>query len=148
MNKFLLPHHFKFKGAVLFPAGIAVWICGQSGYFNHLLKQLQLKEAGLPFLLTISFFSFLFGLYFLVFSKEKKEDEFISKIRLESFQVAAITQLVFFIASFLYMLIFKKEPGGDAGLMLFLLAALFLFWLVYVIRFNFVIRKMTVKNEE
>ena len=69
---FLLPNRFKKVGIFFFPIGIIVWVLTQRGLFstdlNHQMKVL---------ILTLSFFSFLFGLYFITFSKEPIEDEYI-----------------------------------------------------------------------
>jgi len=137
--KFLLPNHFKRIGAFISPLGLILWVAGQRGIFNSFLTNLNLKAFGMPFILILSFFSFLFGLYFIVFAKEKTEDEYISKIRLESFQLAALFQLVFFICSFVFMLVFRTEPGGDNQMMIFLILSILLFWIFYIIRFNYLL---------
>ena len=87
----------------------------------------------------VSFFSFLAGMYFLSFSKEKVEDEMISKLRLSSFQFAALCQLLFFIFTFAYMAMSRKEPNGDGALALFFLSAVFLFWILFILHFNYVV---------
>jgi hypothetical protein len=137
--KILLPHRFKMIGAFISPLGLAVWISGQLGVFNSFLNSIRMKYPGYQIILTVSFFSFLFGLYFIVFAKEKREDEYISLKRLESFQFAALFQFTFFICSFLFMLIFKTEPGGDSQMMLFFVLSIFLFWIFYIIRFNYLL---------
>ncbi len=96
-------------------------------------------QLQIPLLPLSQFFSFLAGMYFLSFSKEKVEDEMISKIRLSSFQFAALCQLLFFIFSFAYMAISKKEPVGDGELLLFFLCAIFLFWILFILRFNYIV---------
>lgn len=93
-------------------------------------------------LLVLSFFSFLFGLYFLVFAKERNEDEYINNLRLKSFQTAAFSQLVFLILAFVYMFVSGSEPAGDAGLELFLLLTLFLFWICYIVHFNYTMYRL------
>jgi hypothetical protein len=133
--KFLLPHQFKKAGLVMASLGFALWLCMQFKITNRFFAFINLKEIttvtdGIghsSYALTntivaiISFFSFLAGMYFLSFSKEKVEDEMISKIRLSSFQFAAFCQL-FFIFCFAYMAISKKEPEGDGGFLLFFFA--------------------------
>jgi hypothetical protein len=146
----LLPNYFKKIGMILIPFGLVIWCLTQLGYFNNILKnQTGNTISFYSAVLIISFFSFLIGLYFLVFVKEKQEDEFIANIRLLSFQRASFLQFVYFLFAFLYMLIFKKEPSGDAGLEMFLIISILSFWLFYVLHFNislFLIKKKA--NEE
>ena len=130
---------------LLIPFGLIIWCLTQLGYFNWIIKN-QINNANQLYsgVLIISFFSFLIGLYFLVFVKEKKEDEFIASIRLISFQRATFIQFVYFFLAFLFMLLIKKEPSGDKGLEMFLIISILSFWLFYVLHFNislFLIKK-------
>ena len=154
-NIFLLPFRYKLVGSFIMPLGLVIWI----------LSQIYLSESTLSnylsgaepntihfirvIVLSLSFFSCLTGMFFLVFSKEKEEDEYIAEIRLKSFQLAAFVQLSFFLLSFLYMVLFKKEPSGDAGLELFLIGSIFLFWFSYLCCFQFAITTNKLQaNEE
>lgn len=139
----------------MMPVGLIIWIWGQlklsqdsiANFFigiapenAHLLKVT---------ILVISFFSCLIGMFFLVFSKEKEEDEYVADLRLKSFQLAAFVQMTFFLLAFLYMFLFKKEPSGDAGLELFLIGSIFLFWFSYISCFQFALIKNKLQaNEE
>lgn len=129
---FLLPNRFKKIGYILFPIGLIIWISIQQGLFktelNHTIKVITL---------TLSFFSFLFGLYFISFSKEPIEDEYINSVRLKSFQISSITQMVFFLISFIIMFLFNIEPYGDGGLSIFFLSSIILFWIMYIMIFNY-----------
>jgi hypothetical protein len=129
---FLLPNRFKKIGIILFPIGFIIWIITQRGLFNT-----DLNHTMKVITLTLSFFSFLFGLYFISFSKEPIEDEYINSVRLKSFQISSITQMVFFLISFIIMFLFNLEPNGDAGLSIFLLSSIILYWLIYMIIFNY-----------
>jgi len=129
---FLLPNRFKKIGIILFPIGFIIWIITQRGLFNT-----DLNHTTKVITLTLSFFSFLFGLYFISFSKEPIEDEYINSVRLKSFQISSITQMVFFLISFIIMFLFNLEPNGDAGLSIFLLSSIILYWLMYMIIFNY-----------
>jgi Na+/proline symporter len=148
--KFLLPHQFKKVGIIMAPLGFCLWICMQlhiTNQFYEAINLVNLKNGdghssyvtANTIIAIISFFSFLAGMYFLSFSKEKVEDEMIAKIRLSSFQFAALCQLLFFIFSFAYIAFSKKEPEGDGGLLLFFLSAIFLFWILFILRFNYVV---------
>lgn len=134
--KFLLPHKFKRIGVFMFPIGILIWITAQFGLFDALLNSINFRFPGIQIMLISSFFSFLVGLYFIAFSKEKIEDEFISKLRLESFQFAALMQIAILIISFLYMLISGNQPANESYFMLFFIFAIFIFWLSYILKFN------------
>ena len=85
----------------------------------------------------LSFFAFLAGIYFVTFSKEKVEDEMVQRTRLDSFQFAALAQIIFIIISFLFMLLFK-EPG-EGGLMLFFITTILFFWVCFIARFNYIL---------
>lgn len=91
MSRFLLPFKFKYWGAFMFPLGLLGW------YLVQLRIKYKFRQwvdnfpfPFVPILLTIFFFSGLLGLYFLLFSKEKKGDEYVRKIRLENFQFAVL----------------------------------------------------------
>lgn len=144
--KYLLPHRFKKIGAIIAPVGFALWICMQFGYITQSLTFLFGESHGSlnntsyhtanVCTAIISFFSFLVGIYFVTFSKEKVEDEMVQRTRLDSFQFAALTQIIFIIIGFLFILFFK-EPG-EGGLMLFFIIIIFLFWLCFIGRFNYI----------
>lgn len=139
-TKYLLPHYYKNYGAFLMPIGLIVWGCIQSwGLSDSLINNENKLHIIKVILLSTSFLSFIFGAYCLVFSKEKDEDEYIRNIRLQSFQIAAFIQLAFFIISFLIMILGNLSPVGDAGLEIFLIAAIALFWTTYIINFNLAI---------
>src|SRR5690606_13503058 len=101
--KFLLPHRFKKIGTVIAPLGLCLWLVMQLGYLKSLLISIfgQLNgsyEWSAYHIINIAaailgFLSFLAGLYFVSFSKEKIEDELVQKTRLDSFQFAAFLQI-------------------------------------------------------
>lgn len=146
LMNFLLPNSFKRIGAVIAPSGFAIWLCMQFGYVTRLLTFLfgeRLAEGSVPpyhlvnvICAVVSFLSFLAGVFFLTFSREKIEDELVQKTRLESFQFAALVQIVFLITGFISMMVYK-EPG-DGGLMLFFIAVIFTFWLSFLARFHYI----------
>lgn len=148
-NVILLPYYFKKIGAILIPFGLIIWCLTQLGYFNGILNnQIDNSHMAYSALLIISFFSFLLGIYFLVFVKEKQEDEFIANIRLLSFQRASFLQFGYFFFAFLYMLIFNKEPRGDGGLEIFLILSILTFWVFYVLHFNIALYLIKMKADE
>ncbi len=137
---FLLPNRFKKIGIILLPIGLIIWIITQRSLIN-----IDLNHSLKVVTLTLSFFSFLFGLYFTTFSKELIEDEYINSVRLKSFQISSITQMVFFLISFTLMFILNIEPNGDGGLSIFLLSSILIFWVMYVVIFNYTL--ITNKNK-
>lgn len=145
--KFLLPHSYKKVGAIILPLGLLLWILMQFGVLKKLLIYLfgatDLQYAGSTYHVIniiaaiMGFFSFLGGLYLISFSKEKIEDEMVQRTRLESFQFAAIVQILLAIAGFIFIAI-GNEPQ-DGGLMLFFISLLLLFWLTFIGRFNYIL---------
>ena len=140
--KLLLPNRFKKYGLFMAPLGFVIWLAMQRGLTKKILL-LILSDVS-PAIQTInviiailSFFSFLAGIYFLAFSKEKVEDEMIQRTRLESFQFAALVQIVCVVLGFLSILVFKDPDEG--GLMFFFIMLLFIFWLCFISRFNYII---------
>ena len=142
--KFLLPHRFKRLGAVLAPLGLMGWIAMQTGWVKKILVFLfdlsadQLLARNLNILMAaVSFFSFLAGIYMLAFSKERIEDEMVQRTRLESFQFAAVMQLLAVILGFAIMAIYKEPREG--GMMLFFISLVGMFWLSFIGRFNYIL---------
>ncbi len=145
--KFLLPHHYKKVGAVMAPLGFSLWLVMQLGYIKNLLGYLfgqsDTDYVGSTYHVVnviaaiLGFFSFLAGIYFFTFSKEKVEDEMVQKTRLDSFQFAAFLQIIVTIVGFLFFVI-AGDPG-ESGMMLFFIALVFLFWLAFIGRFNYIL---------
>ena len=145
----LLPNRFKRIGLIIAPSGFFLWIVMQIGWITKFSQFIGLSN---PKYLNVSlailgFFSFLFGTYALAFSKEKIEDEMIKNIRLKSFQFAALLQILFLIIGLIWIGFMKNAPG-DSGLMLFFILAIFIFWIIYIIRFNYIIHIQIYKYEK
>jgi hypothetical protein len=145
--KFLLPHRYKKIGAVIAPLGFCLWLAMQLGYVKNLLNAVfgplsENYEWSAYHIFNIAtaslgFFSFLAGLYFVSFSEEKVEDEMVQKTRLDSFQFAAFLQIIVTIAGFLFIM-FAGDPG-ESGMLLFFIVLVFLFWLSFIGRFNYIL---------
>jgi hypothetical protein len=145
--KFLLPHRYKKIGAVIAPLGFCLWIAMQLGYIKSFLIYFFGRldgsyEWSAYHIVNIAaavlgFLSFLVGLYFVSFSKERVEDEMVQKTRLDSFQFAAFLQIIVTIAGFLFIM-FAGDPG-ESGMMLFFIFLIFLFWLSFIGRFNYIL---------
>ena len=146
--KFFLPHRFKKTGILIAPIGFILWLAMQRGYitkscillFGHDQPSPHYGEYHSINVATaiIGFFSFLIGLYFISFSKEKIEDEMVQRTRMDSFQFAALVQLLIIIIGFLSFFFWTFENEEDGLLVLFILACL-IFWMSFVIRFNYIL---------
>lgn len=144
---YLLPHRCKKMGAIMAPIGLLLWLCMQTGVVTRVLVFVFGNAAegqySNPYhfanvtIAILSFFSFLSGIYFVTFSREKIEDEMVQRTRLDSFQFAALIQIIAIILGFLAMLIFR-DPG-ESGLLLFFIGILFIFWLSFIGRFNYIL---------
>lgn len=142
--KFLLPHRFKRLGAVLAPLGLMGWLAMQLGLvkktlvflFGLLTDPVMIRNVNI-FVAAVSFFSFLAGIYMLAFSKERIEDEMVQRTRLESFQFAAVMQLLAVILGFIVMALYQEPEEG--GMMLFFISLIGLFWLSFIGRFNYIL---------
>ena len=142
--KFLLPHRFKRIGAIMAPVGLLGWLLMQMGWIKKMLVLLfdlsadQLLTRNLNTLAAaVSFFSFLAGIYMVSFAREKIEDEMVQRTRLESFQFAAVMQLLAVILGFAFMAVYKEPREG--GMMLFFISLVGLFWLSFIGRFNYIL---------
>jgi len=74
-------------------------------------------------------------MYFIAFSKERFEDEMIKRIRLESFMFAAYVQMALVFTFFSWSLLVGDLKQG--GFQLFLIFTILLFWVSYILRFNY-----------
>jgi len=136
----LLPHRYKTIGAIIAPAGFFLWIAMQFGWIAEISVSLGITDpkAINITIAILGFFAFLFGGYALTFSKEKTEDEMIKNVRLESFQFSALLQMVFLILGLIWIA-FMKNALNENGLMLFFIIAIFVFWITYIVRFNYIV---------
>ncbi len=94
-NKFLFPHHYRRIGwMIFFPSLVLGLACMHADFSFNFLDidlgiQKNLFDSGtLNFTDEIASIGLIISLLFIAFSKEKIEDEFISRLRLESLQFA------------------------------------------------------------
>jgi hypothetical protein len=145
--KYLLPHRFKRIGVIIAPLGFFLWYAVMKNYVRdaliHLFGTDSTGTNTAPYHITCviiaiaSFFSFLGGIYFMAFSKEKIEDEMVRQTRLESFQFAALIQIIFVLLGFV-VIGFVWEPG-NTGFILFFTGLILLFWISFIARFNYIL---------
>lgn len=133
-NRLLLPHHFKQIGLIISPVGFLLWVLLQQQILfadaAHFLKVL---------LLIVTSSSFILGFFFAVFSKEKIEDEFINQKRMETLLIAALLQVILVTIGF-FVIGFLQWPQTHEGAMFYFIGCIFVFYLFYLIRFNFAVR--------
>lgn len=131
-SRFLFSYQFKRAGVFMAPLGFILWV----------LLQRKVLPVNLPSLktglLVISFCSFLIGMAFLVLSKEKTEDEYTRKVRLESYQFSAQIQFFLLFGLTILVLFFENSLGRLVFEQMPIFIILF-FWLTYFIRFNYVL---------
>jgi hypothetical protein len=126
------PKFLDIKVFALLASSMSPW---DTGHSFCVITQTNAIDEIIGILLIISSF-------FIAFSKEKNEDEFISKIRLESLLWATYVNYAILIVSILFVY------GGSFFWML--VFNIFTILLFFIIRFNWVIRKSKkiAKNEK
>jgi hypothetical protein len=126
------PKFLDIKVFALLVSSMSPW---DTGHSFCVITQTNAIDEIIGILLIISSF-------FIAFSKEKNEDEFISKIRLESLLWATYVNYAILIVSILFVY------GGSFFWML--VFNIFTILLFFIIRFNWVIRKSKkiAKNEK
>jgi hypothetical protein len=117
------PKFLDIKVFAILESGIAPW---DSWNKFFVVTQTNAIDEIVGILLIIS-------LFFIAFSREKKEDEFISKIRLESLLWATYINYAILIFAILFVY------GGSAFWVL--VFNIFTILIFFIIRFNWVIRK-------
>ena len=148
-TKFLLPNKFKKIGWILLVASVILWI-----YVGLILKtEIEFLQTnvfaiiGSEFIKETKYFSFintnitytLNGILFIlggllvVFSQEKNEDEFISKLRLLSFQWSVLINylLLLFLFLFVYGLDFLNV----------MIYNMFTTLILFIVRFHYLLFK-------
>ena len=156
MKSLLLPQVYKKIGwFMLFPAfiaGLYLLIWGTTNTYNPRIKTYgyfgSVFASGKPVIrfdyieLIPNLFSILFlvGGILVMFSKEKKEDEYINQIRLNSLQNSVFFNyiLLFFCIVFIHGIPFYHV----------MIYNLFTIIIIYILRFHFLIYKNSTNNNE
>lgn len=145
----LLPHYFKKIGCIITPIGFLLWSIMQLGWVSEISVSIGVRDATLLNIIVavLGLLLFLFGIYSILFSKEKVEDEMINIVRLESFRLAALVQIVL-IGIGLIIVGIMKNPPKDAGMMVFFMVSILIFWISYILRFNYIIHFRVFKYDK
>ena len=145
----LLPHRYKKIGwIILIPATIlGIYVIAkdfsadliQAKVFSFFSINLSLnKQYNAPFSLiyvdvtnTLAGILFLIGSIFVGFSKEKKEDEFIEKLRLSSLLWAVWVSNILLLIGFLFFY--------DLSFLYIMIYNMFTVQIIFIARFNFIL---------
>ncbi len=131
-SRFLFPSQCKRAGVFMAPLGFVIWALIQQNIID-------IGDPGIKtIIMVITFFSFLVGMIFLVLSREKTEDEYTQQVRLESYQFAALVQF-FILLSLTIIVMFFEDRFGSFVFEQIPVFLILLFWLVYFIRFNYIL---------
>ena len=141
-SSLLLPYRYKFIGAAIFLLSLALGILVRfwEFQFNFLTVVSSQKTGGMfddkiNFTDEISLTGIILGLLFLAFARERKEDEFISRTRLESWQWAVLT-------NYILLLIATWAIHGFAFIDVMVYNMLTI-PILFIIRFHYVMYKTT-----
>ena len=143
-TKILLPHHYQKFGWILILPFVAMLFA--ANYFNFELDwlTLQLKEPNikildffepyeLNFTRSFALIGVFLSLFLIAFSREKEEDEFIQKLRLDSLLVAcyANTFILIIGTALFYGLAYLEFMGYN----------MFTIQTIFIVRFRWVLYK-------
>lgn len=147
-NKLLLPNRYKFIGwCLLIPATLLGLLLSLHDIEAFPLKARTFVIVNEEFLGKSQFLAiiesnitptivgilFIWGAMFVGFSKEKKEDEFIAKIRLSSLLWAVWVNYILLFMSFLFVY-------GTAFLTI-MMYNMFTVLIIFIVRFNYILYK-------
>jgi len=131
-TKLLLPHDCKMFGTIIAILGIAIIV------FSDIFGWMKIGKTDMT--LTVSCALMIIGGIMIAFSKERIEDEFISKLRLSSLLWAI------FINYMLLLIAILTVYGIDFLNVLFY--SMFTPLIIFIIRFNFLYYKYSRRNEK
>ncbi|MGG5505812.1 MULTISPECIES: hypothetical protein [unclassified Myroides] len=150
-TKFLLPHSFKKIGWTLLAISVLIWIYSiillqddipflemkvftvvGSAFFKGETSYFGFIETNITSTLMSSLF--LIGGLLVAFSREKIEDEFISKLRLQSFQWSFLINYVLLLL--LFLLVYGMEFYYVMVYNMFTMLILFILRFHYLLKLN------------
>ena len=154
-SNYLLPYRFKFIGwAILIPAFVMAFIyifitteipfldCNVFAFSDLEIfsKHKIFKVIDNNLTDEITAFSLLLGALFVAFSKEKYEDEFIAKIRLDSLLWATYINYIVLLLTIFFLYGFS--------FFWVLVSNMFTILFVFIIRFNLMLYKLKKQNKD
>ena len=142
-SRFLFPNRFKIIGIVLSIPFLILglfslfgdfefeWLTFNLPYYSIISDELGIKSRTVNFTNEIAIIGLIISLMLIAFSKLKIEDEYVSKIRLESLQIAIYVNFALLIIATLFI----------HGLLYFFVTIFTIFTplVIFIIRFHYII---------
>lgn len=155
-SSYLLPHRFKIPGWSLFIVGVFLGILcllnNKPTFLDIQVFGYGNSDSSLSFQNHLGFFQnnildelasllLIVGAIFIVFSKAKIEDEFISKIRLDSLVWAVYVNYIILLLSIIFVY--------DLAFFTILVFNMFTVLFFFILRFNWILHKTNkIKSDE
>lgn len=139
LSKILLPHRYKKIGWILFLPFAALLFANNYFDFNFGFLELEVRDGLLfedskeNFTNEVALICVFISLFFLAFSREKEEDEYIQKLRLDSLLVACYANT--------FILIIGTMLFYGFGYLEFMGYNMFTIQLIFIARFRWVLYK-------
>ncbi len=139
LTKILLPHRFQKIGWLLFLPFAALLFANNYFDFNFFWLEFEVREGALfedskeNFTNEIALIGVFVSLFLIAFSREKEEDEFIQKLRLESLLLACYANT--------FILIIGTMLFYGFGYLEFMGYNMFTIQLIFIGRFRWVLHK-------
>jgi hypothetical protein len=139
LTKILLPHYFKKLGWFMLLPFVSLLFFNNYPDFNLDFLEFNFREGALfegsteNFTNEVALLGVFCSLFLIAFSREKEEDEFIQKLRLESLLVACYANTFILILGTLFFYGF--------GYLEFMGYTMFTIQLIFIARFGWVMRQ-------
>ena len=139
LTKILLPHRFQKLGWILFFPFAVVLFANNYFDFNFAFLEFPVREGALfeesneNFTNELALVGVFISLFFIAFSREREEDEFIQKLRLDSLLVACYANT--------FLLILGTLVFYGFGYLEFMGYNMFTIQLIFILRFRWVLKK-------
>lgn len=139
LTKILLPHHFKKLGLIgFFPFTALLFFANYFDFSFAFLefsfsKDLLFSSSTENFTNEVGLIGVFISLFLIAFSREKEEDEFIQKLRLDSLLLASYANT--------FILILGTLVFYGFGYLEFMGYNMFTIQLIFILRFQWVLRQ-------
>ena len=139
LSKILLPHRYQKIGWILFLPFVGLLFANNYFDFNFGFLEFEVRDGQLfedseeNFTNEVALIGVFISLFFLAFSREKEEDEYIQKLRLDSLLVACYANT--------FILIIGTMLFYGFGYLEFMGYNMFTVQLIFIARFRWVLYK-------
>lgn len=135
LTKILLPHRYQLIGWILFLPFAVLLVANNyfDFYFPFLVIPLHEGELAQDFTNELALIGVFISLFLIAFSREKEEDEYIQKLRLDSLLVACYVNT--------FILILGTLLFYSFGYLEFMGYNMFTIQLIFIARFRWVLYK-------